>query len=375
MQARRPDPSTATSSWSSTRSSFGPVERAGAIFEASLFDLQIPGLRIQATDWGASLVSVEVPDREGQVADVLLGYDSVEGYGARGGPYFGAVVGRFANRIAKGRFTLDGETFELPINNGPNSLHGGLDGLSRVPWQGRQVESERGPAVEFRHVSRHGAEGYPGELAVLVRYRLESPSDLVIEAEATTDRPTVVNLSYHGYFNLAGEGRGDILEHEVRLLASRYTPVDENLIPTGEIASVDGTPMDLRSWTRVGQHIDDDFEQLSLAGGYDHNWVIDRSPGCPVELTAAAAVRDSGCGRRLDVLTTQPGVQFYAGNFLDGSVLGKSGKTYGRRSGLCVETQHFPDSPNQPEFPSTVLRPGRRYHHTTVYRFTTDAGT
>ena len=350
---------------------FGQVESGGGTVDASLFELESERLRVRATDFGAALVAVETQDREGSFADILLGYDAAASYGKRGGPYLGSVVGRYANRIAKGRFELDDEIFELPINNGPNSLHGGLDGLSRVPWEGELLRSPSGHGVEFRHTSPHGAEGYPGEVDIVVRYRLAGETDLIIEAEASTDRPTVLNLSYHGYFNLAGHDSGDILEHEVRLQASHYTPVDEDLIPTGEIAPVDGTPMDLRSLTPVGRHIDANFEQLTLAGGYDHNWVIDRTAS-DGEPALAGTVRDPRSGRQLEVLTTQPGVQFYAGNFLDGSIPGKGGANHGRRCGLCLETQHFPDSPNQPSFPSTVLRPGELYRHVTIYRFSAD---
>ena len=352
----------------STRRPFGVVESQGGTVEATLFELSNQDLRVRLTDFGATLVALEAPDRAGQRADVALGYNDAASYGVRSGPYLGAVVGRYANRIAKGRFELDGEVYRLPVNNGPNSLHGGLDGLSRVPWSGRLIETGRGPGLELRHLSPDGAQGYPGDLDVTVRYSLVG-SDLVIEAEATTSRATVVNLSFHGYFNLAGHDAGDILSHEVCIPASYYTPVDDALVPTGEIAEVAGTPMDLRCFTRVGQHIDEDFDQLRLAGGYDHNWVVDRDDKDEGELAAAGAVRDPVSGRQLEVLTTQPGVQFYTGNFLDGATPGKGGATYARRCGLCLETQHFPDAPNQPNFPSTVLRPGGHYRHTTVYRF------
>ena len=349
---------------------------------ATLFTIHSGEMTVRLTDFGGTLVGISVPDRKGELADVLLGYDSVEPYGQRETPYFGAIVGRYANRIAKGRLKIGGKRVRLPINNGENSLHGGLDGLSRVFWKGEAVRLHRGVGVELTYRSADGHEGYPGTVDFVVRYLVTPDHELRIESEATTDQETVVNLSFHPYFNLAGVGQGaeapDILDHELQLLASKYTPVDEGLIPTGDLPSVEGTPMDFRKPQKIGKRIDEDTEQLRFGQGYDHNWVLDGRPGTigkePVgarPLQRAAVLRDPSSGRQMEVLTTQPGIQFYAGNFLDGSITGKKGQTYPRRSGLCLETQHFPDSPNQSNFPNTVLRPGDHYQHVTVYRFGT----
>jgi aldose 1-epimerase len=316
--------------------------------------------------YGGIVVSLKVPDRAGKVDDVALGYDSFEQY-IPNKPYLGAIIGRYANRIAHGKFQLDGKTYSVPKNNDDNSLHGGIRGFDKVVWSAKPIED----GVELNYVSKDGDQGYPGNLTTTVRYTL-SDGDLRIEYSATTDKDTVVNLTNHSYFNLAGEGRGDILQHRVKINASRFTPVDSNLIPTGEIKAVAGTPFDFKTPHAVGERINQDDEQLQRGKGYDHNFVLDRK--ADDRLFEAAIVEEPTSGRVLHVLTTQPGVQFYSGNFLDGSIVGKGKHVYGRRTGLCLETQHFPDSPNHPEFPSTVLKPGHTYHSVTVYRFGTDSG-
>lgn len=317
------------------------------------------GMRAEITNYGGIVVSLWVPDKTGQLADVVLGYDRLEGY-LRKTPYFGALIGRYGNRIAQGRFTLNGLTYTLARNNGENHLHGGLRGFDKVVWQARVVP---GVGFELSYLSKDGEEGYPGNLSVTVRYTLAEDA-LRIDYTASTDQDTVVNLTQHSYFNLAGEG--DILDHELTLYADRFTPIGRGLIPTGEIASVAGTPLDFTRPTLIGARIEQDHPQLTLAGGYDHNWVLNRSGE---GLERAATVYERKTGRVMEVFTTQPGVQFYSGNFLDGSILGKGGQVYQRRAGFCLETQHFPDSPNHPNFPSTVLRPDQTYRQTTVYRF------
>ncbi len=328
------------------------------------------GLRAEIAELGGAIVSLTAQGRDGEFADVVLGFDDLGSYLADTNPYFGAVVGRYANRIAGGRFTLDGEVHTLPRNDGDNSLHGGVRGLSRVVWQGEPFEAANGAGVVLRYRSPDGEEGYPGKVDFQVRYLLTSIGDLRIEAEAVTDRPTVVNLSFHSYFNLKGEGEGDILDHELSLDSEHYTPVDDTLIPTGEIAPTEGTPMDFRTPAAIGSRIDDDFEQLRFGGGYDHNWVL-RPPEDDGQMRVAAIVVEPTSGRKLVVKTTAPGLQLYTGNFLDGTLVGKSGRPYVHRGGLCLETQHFPDSPNQPGFPSTVLRPGETYRQVTEYQFMT----
>lgn len=329
--------------------------------QAMLFSLvNRNGLRATLTDFGAILVSLKAPDREGRLADVTLGYDGLAGW-VGDGCYMGATAGRYANRIAKGRFALDGKTYTLATNDGPNHLHGGRKGFNKVLWSGQSVQaSGRGEAVAFRYVSPDGEEGYPGELVVTVTYTLTDADELTVEYMATTDSPTVVNLTHHTYWNLLGQGQGDTLGHELALHADRYTPVDATLIPTGELQAVAGTPMDFTRPTPIGARI------ANVPGGYDHNWAL---RGCAGELAPAARVYEPVTGRVMDVLTTEPGIQFYAGNFLDGSVKGKGGLAYGKHAGFCLETQHFPDSPNQPGFPTTVLRPGQAYRQMTVHRF------
>ena len=307
--------------------------------------------------YGATVVSLTTPDRNHKAGDIVLGFDSLDGYLSKGDPYFGAIVGRYANRIAGAKFALDGKTFNVPQNDGPNSLHGGTKGFDKVVWEGKALAD----GVEFQYVSKDGDQGYPGTLTAIVRYTLKN-NVLHIDYTATTDKDTVVNLTNHSYFNLSGAA--DILSHELKLNASRYTPVDATLIPTGELAKVDGTPFDFRKSTAVGARINAKDEQITRGKGYDHNWVLDSSG----KLAEAAEVYDPASGRVLQVWTDQPGIQFYSGNFLDGAAKGK-GKVYGHRSGFCLETQHFPDSPNHPKFPTTELKPGQKYHTVTEFRF------
>jgi aldose 1-epimerase len=321
------------------------------------------GVEVRAMTYGAVLVSIRTPDRHGRVADVTLGFDSLDAYLARS-RYFGAVVGRYGNRIARGRFTIDGRTYQLAINNGANHLHGGVHGFDKANWRGSAFERDGHTGVTFTHVSSDGDEGYPGRLTATVTYTLTPQDALVVDYTATSDKPTHLNLTQHAYFNLAGEGVGDILGHVLTIDADRYTPVDAGLIPTGELAPVDGTPFDFRRPVAIGARIDANHEQLRFGSGYDHNFVLNGGPG----LRVAARVVEPTTGRTLEVATTEPGMQFYAGNHLAGSV-GKRGHIYDRRTGFCLETQHYPDSPNQPSFPSTLLRPGDTFTSTTVFTF------
>jgi aldose 1-epimerase len=317
------------------------------------------------TTYGGVLVSLKVPDRNRKMADVVLGFDDVAGYVANfngaSDAYFGAIIGRYANRIAHGTFMLDGKKYSLPLNNGENTLHGGPHGFNNVVWKAKPIAN----GVELSHLSKDGEEGFPGNLTATVQYTLVK-GGLRIEYSATTDKDTVVNLTNHSYFNLAAQG--DILKHELTLHASRFTPVDAGLIPTGEPKNVEGTPFDFRRVTAVGARISADDNQLHLGRGYDHNWVLDSGGG---KLTEAAELYEPGSGRLMKVLTDQPGIQFYSGNFLDGSIKGKAGKPYESHAALCLETQHYPDSPNHPSFPSTELKPGERYHTVTVFSFST----
>ena len=321
------------------------------------------GVRVRAMTYGAIIVSIEVPDRSGTAADVTLGFDSLDGY-LRQPPYFGAIVGRYGNRIAKGQFALDGRTFKLATNNGPNHLHGGNKGFDKVLWDGMPLKT--GAGVVFTRTSPDGEEGYPGNLKASVSYTLTDRNELIVDYRATSDKATPVNLTQHSYFNLSGEGSGDILGHELTIDADRYTPVDATLIPTGELASVQDTPFDFRKPVAIGARISQANEQLKNGNGYDHNWVLNR-PGAG--LRHAIRLVDPKSGRTLDIATTEPGVQFYSGNFLDGTIKGKHGHAYNFRNGLCLETQHFPDSPNHSNFPSTILRPGETYTSQTVFTF------
>jgi len=320
------------------------------------------GVTASITNYGGIVTSLMVPDRAGKMADVVLGFDSLDGYLGEH-PYFGALIGRYGNRIGKARFTLNGKTYKLAANNNGNHLHGGLVGFDKKVWTAAPVGDD---TLELTYLSKDGEEGYPGNLSVKVRYTLTADNELKLGYEATTDKATVLNLTNHSYFHLGGAGSGDSLGHRIQILADRFTPVDKGLIPTGELRPVEGTPFDFRTAHAIGERIDADEEQIRLGGGYDHNFVLNSGGG---SLATAAIVEEPVSGRKMEVLTTQPGVQFYTGNFLDGSVKGKGGIAYQKRFSLCLETQHFPDSPNKPKFPSVVLEPGARFESTTVYRF------
>ncbi len=323
------------------------------------------GLEVYVTNFGAVIVAILVPDREGKMDDIALGYNDVLKYGMAGDANFGAVVGRYGNRIDGGKFTLDGKTYELPINETGknNQLHGGKKGFGELVWD---VDGVSDNTIQLRLHSPDGDMGYPGALDLTVEYVLTDGNELEVLYRATTDAPTVVNLTQHTYFNLLGEGKGNILDHELMMKADHFIPVNERLIPTGEIAPVKGTPMDFTKPAKIGERINEDYGQLVLGGGYDHCWVINRE-GDGLELCATVYCEETG--RLMEVFTTEPGVQLYVGNFLDGSQVGKSGVAYQKRTGLCLETQHYPDSPNQSNFPSTVLRPGEEYYTKTVFRF------
>ena len=322
------------------------------------------GVTVKAISYGAIITSITVPDRNGKLDDVVLGFDSLDGY-LKGTAYFGAVIGRYGNRIGGAKFELDGQTYKLAANNGPNSLHGGLKGFDKVVWKGETFERDGSIGVEFTYTSQDGEEGFPGTLNTQVTYTLTDKNEIAIDYRATTDKPTVVNLTQHSYFNLGGDGSGDVLAHELTLDADRYSNVDKDLIPLGDPVTVEGTPFDFRSATTIGARIDADHEQIRLGGGYDHNFAINRSGPA---LVRAARVVEPKSGRVMEVFTTEPGVQLYTANHLDG-VPGKAGHVYGKRNAFCLETQHYPDSPNKPSFPSTTLRPGETYESRTVYAF------
>jgi aldose 1-epimerase len=344
-----------------TRAPFGTTEAGEAVEQFTLVNGH--GVEVRAITFGGIITSLKTPDRNGVLGDIVLGFDDLAPYLA-GSPYFGSIIGRYGNRIAGGSFELDGERYTLAQNNGPNHLHGGEVGFDKVVWAGEPFENDEGVGVVFTYTSADGEEGYPGTLSVEVTYTLTEADELVVDYRATTDRATPVNLTQHSYFNLAG--RGEILGHELMIAAGGYTPVDSTLIPTGETAPVDGTPFDFRGATTIGSRIDADDAQIRNGLGYDHNWVLDRE-GDGLEL--AARVVEPGSGRTLEIYTEEPGLQFYSGNFLDGTLTGKGGNVYQYRSGFCLETQHFPDSPNQPSFPSTILRPDEEYRTRTVMAF------
>jgi aldose 1-epimerase len=338
----------------------------GAIGGGSYADLYMltnnQGVSVSLTNYGGIITALHTPDHSGQSGDIVLGYDKLEEYVARN-PFFGCLVGRFGNRIAGGKFTLKGKEYSLAQNNGQNHLHGGTVGFDKVLWAAQPFTTPAGVGVNLTYTSADGEEGYPGNLAVTVAYTLTDDNEFQIDYSATTDQSTIINLTNHSYFNLRGEG--DILDHLMQINADSFTPIDNTLIPTGEIRPVAGTPLDFRTPTRIGERIEQDNEQLKYAGGYDQNFVLQGTPG---ELRVAAVVSEPTSGRTLQVLTTQPGVQFYSGNMLP-TLTGKGGQEYKRRSGLCLETQHFPDSPNQPTFPSVVLEPGEKYAQTTIWKF------
>jgi len=315
--------------------------------------------------YGGAVVSLKVPDKSGKLGDVVLGYDSIADY-EKHSAYFGALIGRYGNRIGKGKFSIDGREYSLATNNGENHLHGGIKGYDKVVWKARPSTDTAGANLELSYLSPDGDEGYPGTLNIKVVYTLTENNELKIVYSATTDKPTVVNLTHHSYFNLAGAGNPSILDHVLTLNASRFTPTDAGSIPSGELRSVTGTPFDFTKPHGIGVRINFDEEQLKFGKGYDHNFVLDKKGKA---LSLAGTVYEKTTGRVMEVLTTEPGIQFYSGNFLDASIKGKSGQEYPRRSGFCLETQHYPDSPNKKNFPSTVLRPGQRYSQTTIYKF------
>ena len=325
------------------------------------------GMEVRVMDYGATIVSIRVPDQKGQLGDVALGFDNLSDYETKS-PYFGCLVGRYGNRIAKGKFALDGKQYTLATNNAPNSLHGGIKGFDKAVWQAQCSKTAAGPAIVFTHVSPDGEEGFPGKLTMQVTYTLTDKNELVLDYTATTDKDTVVNLTNHSYFNLEGQGTCDILGHELLIAGGNFTPVDVSLIPTGELRPVKGTPFDFTASTAIGARIAQADEQLKFGGGYDHNWVLDREGA---GLSFCARVIAPTSGRVMEVSTTEPGVQFYCGNFLDGTLTGKEGKVYKHRYGLCLETQHYPDSPNHANFPPVTLKPGQTYKTTTVYKFST----
>lgn len=321
------------------------------------------GVRIDVISLGGKVKSIVVPDRNGNLGDIALGYDSATQY-IKGDAFFGATIGRYGNRIGKAKFTLDGVEYMLAANNGENSLHGGPGGFHNVMWDVKQSTPQ---SLELTYVSKDGEEGYPGNLNVKVIYTLTDANEFRIDYEATTDKPTIVNLTNHSYFNLKGEGNGDILDHEVTLNADKFVPIDQGLIPTGELKAVKSTPFDFTKPHKIGERIDAKDQQIEYGKGYDHTFVLNGKPG---ELALAATVTESTTGRKMEVWTTEPGIQFYTGNFLNGKT-GKGDKPYPYRSAFCLETQHFPDSPNKSEFPSVVLRPGETYKTTTIYKFLT----
>ena len=342
-----------------TRAPYGRMPDGNAVEVFTLTNAK--GVEVRAITYGGIITSIRVPDRSGALADVVLGFEALESY-LKGHPFFGSIVGRYGNRIARGQFTLDGRTYKLATNNGPNHLHGGNVGFDKKVWSAQPLSD--GIGVVFTHTSPDGDEGYPGTLKVRVTYTLTERNELMVDYRASTDKATPVNLTQHSYFNLAGSG--DILSHELMIRADRYTPVDSTLIPTGELASVEGTPFDFRKSTAIGARIDQPHEQLKFGQGYDHNFVLNGSG-----MRSVVRATEPKSGRTLEVATTEPGLQFYTANYLDGTLKGKAGQVYNRRAGFCLETQHYPDSPNKPKFPSTIVKPGEEYSSQTVFTFGT----
>ncbi|MFW5657690.1 MAG: aldose epimerase family protein [Bacteroidota bacterium] len=323
-------------------------------------------VQVGILDYGATIQSIIVPDKTGNMTDVTLGFNNVEGY-AGDSPYFGCVVGRYANRIAEGQFTLDGQEYQLAKNDGPNSLHGGEEGFNKKLFTAKEVTVDGAPGIALTYISPDGEENYPGTLTLTVTYSLTDDNELRLDYEATTDKPTILNVTNHAYFNLKDGGKSDILDHVLMLNADSITPTDENLIPTGEILNIENTPLDFNEPKSIGQNIEEDYMLINIAGGFDHNYIINRKAGDSLVFTAK--VTEPTTGRTMEVYTTEPAVQLYTGNFLDGTITGKDGTVYEHRSGLCLETQHYPDSPNHPDFPSTVLNPDEKYESTTIYKF------
>jgi aldose 1-epimerase len=322
------------------------------------------GMSAQVIDYGATITALKVPDRSGKMEDVVLGYDNLQGY-MDGTAYFGAIVGRYGNRIAKGHFQLDGKQYQLTTNDGENHLHGGKTGFNKVLWKAIQ---SRPDAISLQYISKDGEEGYPGTVTLQVVYTLTDKNELRIDYLGTTDQPTILNPTHHAYFNLSGSFANTILDHVLTIEADQFTPVDKGLIPTGQLVDVVNTPMDFRTPTAIGERINNSFEQLTFGKGYDHNWVLRGNPG---QMRKAVELYEPKSGRLMTVYTDQAGMQFYTGNFLDGTAHGKNGIAYQRRTGLCLEAQAFPDTPNKPQFPSVTLRPGQAYHQTTIYQFST----
>lgn len=360
--AAAPPPPVEKKAASVARAPYGAMEDGTQVEAFTLTNAN--GMEVRAISYGGIVTHVMVPDRDGKLGDVVLGYDTLDGY-LKDTAHHGAIVGRYANRIGKARFKLDGKTYKLAANNGPNTLHGGIKGFDRYVWNAEPFEKPGEVGIVFTHTSPDGDEGFPGTLSLRVTYTLTDSNELAFDYSATTDKPTVINLTQHSYFNLAGEGSGDVLAHELKINADRYTPVDATMIPLGELASVEGTPFDFRSKTAIGARIDSDNPQLKLGNGYDHNYVLNRTGN---ELLLAARIEDPKTGRAMQVHTTKPGMQLYTGNFLDGTP-GKSGHAYQPRNAFCLETQHFPDSPNKPSFPTTTLKPGEEFRSRTVYTF------
>ncbi len=345
------------------RESFGEFEGE----KVDIYTLKnINDIEIKITNYGGIVTSILLPDKNGKFDDVALGYNALQDY-LKNNPYFGAVIGRYGNRIGNAKFALNGEEYTLAKNDGINSLHGGIKGFDKVLWRTEPINKKDGQSLKLTYMSKDGEEGFPGNLNATVIYTLGNDNSLRIDYTATTDKPTVVNLTNHTYWNLAGEGSGDILDHQLMLNASAFTPVAQGLITTGIFWSVENTPMDFRKPVSIGERIESDYEQLKLGRGYDHNWVLNSYDKDNPSL--AATVYEPVSGRFMEIYTTEPGIQFYSGNFLDGGITGKSGKPYGLRSGFCLETQHYPDSPNRPEFPSVVLNPGETYRTTTIHKF------
>lgn len=346
-----------------TKAGFGKTKQGEAVDLYTLSNNK--GTEISITNYGATVVSLKTPDKAGNFDDVVLGFDSLEGYLQEANPYFGAIIGRYGNRIGGGTFTLKGKTYKLATNNGPNHLHGGNKGFDKVVWEASEFQTDGGVGVKLHYMSPDGEEGYPGNLDVTVRYTLSNNNELKIDYTATTDQETPINLTSHSYFNLTGKGK-TILDHQVMIKAAKIVAIDETSIPTGELMPVEGTPFDFRQPTAVGKRIGDNHEQLTRGIGYDHTFVLEGEAG---NMRQVASVYEPTSGRMIEVLTEEPGMQFYTGNFLKGDLKGKGGAVYPHRGGLCLETQHFPDSPNHPQFPSVILKPGNTYQTATIYRF------